>query len=104
MEDLNNIKYFEPVEKMANVWALTEQFQDPEAAPDRETMRELFTAAQEVRPLMEVERTIMFKQLGSELGYEGDESAAFATHLEEIISATSFQMPGRGGRGGRGGR
>jgi hypothetical protein len=103
MTEEERLNHEQLVEKMANVWALTEQFQDPEAAPDREAMRELFTAAREVRPLMEVERTIMFKQLGSELGYEGDESEAFATHVEDIINATSIQMPGRGGRGGGGG-
>ena len=92
------------VEKMANVWELTAQFQDPEAAPDREAMRELFTEINAVRPLMDQERTVMFKQLGSELGYEGEDADAFATHVEDIIGATSLQMPrGGGGRGGRGG-
>ena len=89
------------VEKMANVWALTEKFQDPEAAPDREAMGELFNEMREARPLMAQERTIMFKQLGTDLGYEGEEAQDFATHVEEIISTTSLQMPG-GGRGGGG--
>jgi hypothetical protein len=96
------------VEKMANVWALTEQFQDPEAAPDREAMRELYTEINEVRPLLRDERTVMFKQLGSDLGYEGEAAEDFAAHVEEIIGATSIQVPrgggGRGGRGGGGGR
>ncbi|MEE9367845.1 MAG: hypothetical protein V3V05_03165 [Pontiella sp.] len=90
------------VEKMASVWELTEQFQDPEATPDREAMRELYDIAQEVRPLMRDERTIMFKQLGTDLGYEGQDAENFASHVEEIIGATSLQLPG-GGRGGRGG-
>ncbi len=90
------------VEKMAKVWELTEQFQDPEAAPDREAMRELFTEMNEARPLMRDERTVMFKQLGTELGYEGQDAEDFATHVEDIIGATSLQMPGRGGRGGGG--
>ncbi len=92
------------VERMVNVWALTEQFKDPEAAPDREAMRELMTEMNEVRPLMKEERTVMFKQLGSDLGYEGQDALNFATHVEEIISATSLQMPGRGSRGGGGRR
>jgi hypothetical protein len=87
------------VEKMGNVWALTEQFQDPEQPPDRETMGELFNAMREVRPLMAQERTVMFKQLGTDLGYEGEAALDFANHVEEIISATNLQMPG-GGRGG----
>ncbi|VGO12293.1 hypothetical protein PDESU_00844 [Pontiella desulfatans] len=89
------------VSKMANVWALTEQFQDPEAAPDRDAMRELFTQMRDVRPLMDQERTVMFKQLGTDLGYEGEDAQAFAAHVEDIISATSLQVPG--GRGGSGG-
>ncbi len=93
------------VEKMANVWALTEQFQDPEAAPDREAMRELFTEMNEARPLLRQERVIMFKQLGSELGYQGEDANLFADHIEEIISATTLRSPRGGGRGGdRGGR
>lgn len=90
------------VEKMANVWQLTEQFNDPEQPPDRETMRELFNDMREVRPLMEQERTVMFKQLGTVLGYEGEEAEAFAAHVEDIISATTLQMPRGGGRGGPG--
>lgn len=90
------------IEKMANVWTLTEQFQDPEAAPDREAMRELFTELNEARPLMRDTRTVMFKQLGSELGYEGQDAEDFAAHVEDIIGATTIQVPGRGGRGGGG--
>ncbi|WP_372806602.1 hypothetical protein [Pontiella sp.] len=89
------------VTKMANIWELSAKFQDPEAAPDREAMRELFIEMREVRPLLDLERTAMFKQLGFELGYEGEDADVFAAHAEEIISATSLQMPdGRGGQGG----
>lgn len=92
------------VSKMARVWELTEQFQNPEAAPDREAMREMFTAMNEVRPLLKDEQTVMFKQLGTDLGYVGEEADAFASHVDEIIQATSIQMPrGGGGRGGPGG-
>lgn len=91
------------VAKMANIWELTDQFQDPEAPPNREAMRELFTEVREVRPMMEVERGVMLKQLGADMGYEGDDAEAFATYVEDIYEATSVPMPGRGGRGGRGG-
>ena len=101
-EELAN--HAELVEKMARVWELTDQFQDPEAAPDREAMRELFTMSRELRPLMDAERTYMFKQLGSDMGYEGEDAEAFATHVEDIIDATSMRMPGWGGRGGGGPR
>jgi hypothetical protein len=101
-EELENHEQL--VEKMANVWALTEQFQDPEEENSRETMRALFSEMREVRPLLEQERTVMFKQLGTDLGYEGEDAAAFAAHVEEIISTTTLQMPRGGGRRGRGGR
>lgn len=88
------------VEKMARVWELTEAFQNPEAAPDRETMRNMFEAAQEARPLLRNERTVMFKQLGYDLGYEGEDAANLAANIENIIEATNIQMPFGGGRGG----
>jgi len=88
------------VEKMAHVWSLTEPLQDPEQPPDREAMRELYNEIREVRPLINQERTVMFKQLGTDLGYEGNDAQDFADHVEDIISATSLQMP-RSGRRGR---
>ena len=88
------------VTKMARVWELTEQFQDPEAAPDREAMRELYSEINEVRPLMKTERNVMFKQLGAELGYEGKDAKNFAGHVQDIIDATTVQMPRGGRRGG----
>jgi hypothetical protein len=104
MTEEERVNHEQLVERMANVWALTEQFQDPEEQPDREVMRELFNEMREVRPLMDLERSVMFKQLGSDLGYEGDEAETFAAHVEEIIESTSIQTPrGGGGRGGRGG-
>ncbi len=90
------------VAKMARVWELTDQMQDPEAAPDRETMREMFTELRDVRPMMETERNVMFKQLGGDLGYQGEDAEAFATHVEQIIEATSTRIPNMGGRGGGG--
>ncbi len=93
------------VEKMAKVWTLTEQFQDPETPSDREAMQELFSELRDVRPLMDQERTVMFKQLGTDLGYEGEHAEEFATHVEDIIQATTLQVPGsrRGSSGGGGG-
>lgn len=88
------------VEKMARIWELTEQFQDPEAAPNREAMRELRNELHEARPLMDQERTIMFKQLGNDLGYNNKDALDFAAHIEDIVDATTLRMP-RGGGGGR---
>jgi hypothetical protein len=90
------------VGKMARVWELTDRFQDPEAAPDREATRELFELMNEVRPLMDQERTVMFRQLGMDLGQNEEEAGAFASYAEEIISATTLRMPrGLGRRNGQ---
>ena len=90
------------VERMARVWELTNQFEDPEAAPNREVMRELYSEIREVRPLMDQARTVMFKQLGIDVGYKGEDAQDFATHVEDIIDSTTLRMPGGGGRGGGG--
>jgi len=90
------------VDKMSRIWELTERFQDPEQPPDREAMGELFRAINEARPLMAMERTVLFRQLGQELGYESGDARAFARQVEEIIAATTLQMPGGGGGGPRG--
>lgn len=91
------------VDKMARVWELTAQMQDPEAAPDREVMREMFTEMHDVRPMLDMERDVMFKQLGTDLGYESDDAEAFAAHINDILEATDIRMPSGRGGGGRGG-
>lgn len=89
------------LEKMSSIWKLTEQFQDPEQPPDRESMRELFGQINEARPLMDMERNAMFRQLANDSGFEGEQAQAFADYAKEIIQATTIQMPRRGAGGGR---
>lgn len=89
------------VNRMGAVWDLMEQMQSSDGM-NREVMGDLFREAQEIRPLMEQERSTMFRLLGEDLGYKGKEAKDFAKHIDSIISSTSLQMP-RGGRG-RGGR
>ena len=89
------------VAKMEQIGQMIEQFQDPEAAPDSEANREMMALTREVQPLMEVERSVMFKQLGTDLGYNGEAAEDIATNIEFIIDATSMQMLGGRGRGGR---
>jgi type IV secretory pathway VirB10-like protein len=87
------------VSKMGRVWELMEQMQNPEEGNMRETMGELFIQIQQARPLMDQERATMFKILGTDLGYEGQVAEDFAAHIEDIINATTIQMPrGVGGR------
>lgn len=85
--------------RMGTIWELMAQMQNPEEGTSRETMGELFNQIREARPLMDQERTSMFRVLGAEMGYEGPEAEDFATHIESIISATTIQMPRSGGRG-----
>lgn len=91
------------VDKMARVWELTAQMQDPESPPDREVMREMFNEMRNVRPMLDMERDVMLKQLGTDLGYESEDAEAFATHINDILDATSIRMPSGRGGGGRGG-
>ena len=81
------------LEKMSNIWKFTEQFQDPEQAPNRESMHELFGAINETRPLLDTERNAMFQQLAHDIGYEAEDAAAFADYADKIIQATTIQMP-----------
>ncbi|MDZ8119835.1 hypothetical protein [Pontiella agarivorans] len=92
------------IAQMAQIWEMTELFQDPEAAPDRETMREMMEVARDTRPLLETEREVMLKQLGADLGYEGEDAEAFALYIGEIYEATTLNMPGGRGRGSSRGR
>jgi hypothetical protein len=87
------------IQKMGDFWALTEQLQDPEQQPSRETREEFRSLADEVRPLMDAERGTMFRQLADELGLDGKDAKAFSTYVEDIIDVTTVQRPGRGGRG-----
>jgi hypothetical protein len=88
------------VEKLSALWEQTAAF-DPAQPPDRETMRAIFESIGDLRPLMEQERAVMLKQLGTEVGLSGSDSEDFSSYVQEIISATSFRWP-RGGRGGGG--
>lgn len=103
MTDAERETHEQLVARMGTIWDLTAQMQASEGGMNRETMGELFTEAREARPLMEQERTTMLRLLGTELGYQGEESTEFAQHIESIISATTIQMPRGGGRGGPGG-
>lgn len=87
------------VEKMAQVWAISEQLQDAEAAPNRETMREMRDLSREVQTLLNAERTVMFKLLGTELGYNDADAATLAAYADEIVEATTFNVGRGGGRG-----
>ncbi len=84
------------VEKMAAIFELTDRLQDPEQQPQRETMQEFFSNVQEARPLMEKQRSVMFRQLAVELGYGVDDATALSDHLQKIVQSTTLQMPRRG--------
>ena len=85
------------VEKLTGIWETTAEY-DPTQPPNRETMHEIFSTLREVNDLMEQERSVMLKQLGSEVGLSGSEAEDFAAYTESIISATTLRPP-RGGRG-----
>lgn len=88
------------LEKLTGLWNLTDQF-DPSAPPDRETMNQLFSAVREIGDMMQLERNVMLRQLGNEVGLSGSEAEDFASYAESIFSATTMRPP-RGGRGRQG--
>ncbi len=81
------------IEKMTAIWAMTEQFNNPEEPTDREAMHALSDAIKEARPLMKTERTTMFRQLAGDLGLSGAESSDFSGYIEDIISTTTIKSP-----------
>ena len=89
------------VAQMGTIWDLMEKIDDPDA-DRREVMGELFRLNREVRPLLEQERSTMFKLMGKDLGYEGDDAAAFAEQIDSIISTTSSHIPMGNSSRGRG--
>lgn len=88
------------IQKLSEVWDATEAF-DPQNPPDREAMRAAFGSMREIGQLMDMERTVMFKQLGTEVGLSASESEEFASYVDSIIETTSLRPP-RGMRGDRG--
>jgi len=89
------------VQKLADLWEKTGEF-DPENPPDRETMREVFGSLHEIGDLMDQERTVMFRQLGTDVGLSGADAENFVSYVEDIVNATTLRPP-RGMRGGWGG-
>ena len=89
------------VEKLSAIWEQTGTF-DPENPPDRETMRDLFGSMREIGEMMDQERSVIFRQLGNEVGLSGQEATDFAAYVQSIIDATTMRSPMRGDRGQRG--
>lgn len=88
------------VDKLSGIWEQTADF-NPEQPPDRESMRSMFESMREIGDLMDQERTVIFKQLGNEVGLNGSEAEDFAAYVESIIDTTTLRMPRGGPRGGR---
>ena len=81
------------LEKLTGLWELTDNY-DPSLPPDRETMHQMFSTVREVGDMMEMERSVMLKQLGYEVGLSNSEAEEFASYAQSIISATTLRPPG----------
>jgi hypothetical protein len=88
------------LEKLTGLWELTDNY-DPSLPPDRETMHQMFSTVREVGDMMEMERSVMLKQLGYKVGLSNSEAEDFASYAESIFSATTLRSP-RGSRGSSG--
>lgn len=79
------------VDKMATVFELTQQFEDPENTPNRANMREMWSAIGEARPLMERQRITLFeKTFRDQIGMSNEEAADMAAYIEHLNEATSI--------------
>jgi hypothetical protein len=98
------------LEKMATVKELFGAMQTVEEPADLDAMRgQAFGTMRELSDLMEVERGVALKEMGTQLGYAEQEATDFAEYTAYILEMTSprsfYQefrnvMPGRGGGGG----
>jgi hypothetical protein len=89
------------IEKLTGIWEQTAIF-DPEQPPDREAWSQIRETIQEVNGLMDKERSVLFKQLGGDVGLSGADAEDFASYAESIMQATTLRPP-RGRRGPSGG-
>ena len=80
------------LEKLNEIWQKTGDY-DPAEPPTRELMLEMYSSLREVSDLMVQERSVMFRQLGSEVGLSAAEAEEFAAYAESIISATTLRLP-----------
>lgn len=70
----------------------------------RQVFQEMMEAEREMHELNRQERDNLIAETVRELGYDGDDAAAIADTMKEIISSTSNNNFGPGGPGGPGGR
>ena len=108
----NHEKLLAKVAEVKDLFAAMHATQDP---AELDSMRgEAFGAMREMRDLLEVERGVALKEMGTQLGYAEAEANDFAEYIDYIYDMTSPRsfyhelreiMPGRGpgGPGGGGG-
>lgn len=89
------------LETLAHANSLMEKMGSGEGG--RELWREMAETGALLNELYREERRYLFEETARSMGYQGNDSEAFADHLQAIIENTSI-MPDFGrGRGGRGG-
>lgn len=90
------------IEKLTALWDVSGEF-DPENPPNWEAMREAVGDFREFGAMMDQERSVMLRQLGTDVGLAGTDADEFSAYVQSIIDTTSMRPP-RGMRGGpRGG-
>jgi len=90
------------VDRRGRIFELTEMMQNPEGGSNREAMHELSDAVREARPLMEQERSVILRNVGTDMGMSAEESQNFSSYIDNIITATTLKVPG--GKKGKGGK
>lgn len=90
------------VNRMGSAWEQMDMLENP-AEISRESIRAAMENAREIRPLLDQERNTMFRLMAEDIGYKGESASAFAAEIDNIISATTFDLSGGGRSGGGGG-
>jgi len=96
------------VQAMTSAMNLAQGGMDPNDPAAMESMRDAMGSMRQIGDLMDNERTMLFRQLGEDVGLSGADAQDFANYVDEVIQNTSMEgiggIGGRGGMGGMGGR
>ena len=79
------------VDALASIFERTQEFNDPEAQPNRRQMREIWQQVREAQPIVDQQRkTIFMNTFRQELNMNDNEAEAFYNNLAHIMDVTTI--------------
>ena len=79
------------VDALASIFERTQEFNDPEAQPNRRQMREIWQQVREAQPIVDQQRkTIFMNTFRQELNMNDAEAEAFYNNLAHIMDVTTI--------------